>query len=374
MTRQQPQRARRGPGLRACPRPLSEEYDTALLDLDGVVYLGGAGIPGAAEALHKAAAAGMGLAYVTNNASRTPRAIAAQLASLGVPVQPDSVITSAHAAARILSERLPPGAPVLVIGGSGLRLAVRERGLRPVTTAAARPAAVVQGFTPDISYRLLAEGALAVGAGALFVASNADTTLPTTRGRQPGNGALFQVIATATGREPVVAGKPEPPMHAEAVRRAAARRPLVVGDRLDTDIEAANRVSADSLLVLTGISRPSDVVLAPPPRRPSYLAADLTGLLEAHSVPSGGPGEPFSGNGWRARWAGAGSTRNGAGQPDGGGRPGAGGQASGLGERLELSGSGGRIDALRVLCAAAWSRGSATIEMIADALDAAGLD
>ncbi len=330
-------------------------YDTALLDLDGVVYLGGAGIPGAAEALHKVAAAGMGLAYVTNNASRTPRAIAEQLAALGVPVRPGSVITSAHAAARVLSERLPPGAPVLVIGGSGLRLAVRERGLRPVTTAADRPAAVVQGYAPDVGYLLLAEGALAVAAGALFVASNADATLPTSRGRQPGNGSMIQVIVTATGRQPIVAGKPEPPMHAEAVRRAGARRPLIVGDRLDTDIEAANRVGADSLLVLTGVSRPSDVVLAPPPRRPAYVAADLTGLLEAHSVPSGRPNEPFSCDGWQARWL-------------------AGGDASGPRERVSLTGSGNRINALRVLCAASWSRGSVTFDMIADALAVPGLE
>lgn len=167
-------------------------------------------------------------------------------------------------------------------------------------------------------------------------------------------------------------------MHAEAVRRAAARRPLVVGDRLDTDIEAANRVNTDSLLVLTGVSRPSDVVLAPPHRRPSYLAADLTGLLAPHSVPRGGPREPFSGNGWQARWVSAESTGNGAGQAGSSGAAGASGQATGtpLGarERVELTGSGGRIDALRVLCAAVWPRGPATLEMIADALDAAGLE
>jgi len=341
------------PGLRRCPRPLSEAYDTALLDLDGVVYLGRAAIPGVPEALRKVVAAGMGLAYVTNNASRTTGAIAEQLVALGVPAHPGSVITSAHAAARILSERLPPGAPVLVIGGSGLRLAVRERGLRPVTTARDRPAAVVQGYAPDVGYSLLAEGALAVAAGALFVASNVDATLPSARGRQPGNGALVQVIATATGTRPIVAGKPEPPMHAEAVRRTGARRPLIVGDRLDTDIEGANRVGADSLLVLTGVSGPTELVLAPPQRRPSYLAADLGGLLEAHDVAGGGPREPFGSNGWRARWVS--------------------GAVGGTGERIELTGSGDRIDALRVLCAAAWSRSSVTLGMVAGALESAGL-
>ena len=125
--------------LRGSSEPLASRYDVALLDLDGVVYLGGSPIPGAADALAKAAASGMRLAFVTNNASRTPSAIAAQLTGLGVPASPDEVITSAQAAARLLAEHLPAGAPVLVVGGMGLRIAVRERGFRPVTVAADQP-------------------------------------------------------------------------------------------------------------------------------------------------------------------------------------------------------------------------------------------
>ncbi len=243
--------------LRGSAEPLDTAYDVALLDLDGTVYLSGTAIPGAAEALRKAGAAGMRLAYVTNNAFRTPAAIAALLTSFGVPADPEDVVTSAQAAARMLAERLPAGAPVLVIGGSGLRMALRERGLRPVSTAADRPQAVVQGYSPDVNYSILAEGGLAVAAGALFVASNGDLTLPSRRGRQPGNGSLTQVIATATGMTPLVAGKPEPPLHHESVLRTGAEHPLVVGDRLDTDIEGAQRVGADSLLVLTGVTGPA---------------------------------------------------------------------------------------------------------------------
>jgi len=335
-------------GLLRSPEPLSTAYDVALLDLDGVVYLGGAAIPGAAAALKKAVSAGLRLAFVTNNAYRTPAAIAARLTELGVPASAADVVTSAQAAARLLAERLTPGAPVLVIGGAGLRAAVRERGLHPVTVAAARPAAVVQGYSPDISYADLAEGALAVEAGALFVASNADRTLPTSRGRKPGNGALIQVIATATGIQPLVAGKPEPPLHAESVRRTRARRPLVVGDRLDTDIEGARRVGADSLLVLTGVTLPADLLLAPPGQRPSYLGADLIGLLEPHPEVAAADGG-YSCRGWTARWA-------------------AGGQ------RLELTGAGDRLDGLRALAVAAWSAGPVTAEAAAQAvrrLDAA---
>ena len=153
--------------------PLDTVYDVALLDLDGTVYLGGTAIPGAAAALAEAAQAGMRLAYVTNNAFRTPAAIAELLTGMGVPATRDDIVTSAQAAAHMLADRLPAGAPVLVVGGSGLRMALRERGLRPVTTAADRPLAVVEGFSPDTNYSILAEGGLAVAAGALFVASNA---------------------------------------------------------------------------------------------------------------------------------------------------------------------------------------------------------
>jgi glycerol-1-phosphatase len=314
--------------------PLDTAYDVALLDLDGTVYLGGAAIPGAPEALRKAAAAGMRLAYVTNNASRTPAAIAALLAGFGVSATPEDVVTSAQAAARMLAERLPAGAPVLVVGGSGLRMAMRERGLRPVSTAAEHPQAVVQGYAPNIGYSLLEEGGLAVAAGALFVASNADVTLPTRRGSQPGNGAFIQVIATATGQQPLVAGKPEPPLQKESVLRTGAKHPLEVGDRLDTDIEGANRVGLDSLLVLTGVTSPAEAILAPAAQRPTYLAEDLAGLLEPHP-PVTSQDDTYRCGGWTAR-------RDGDG--------------------LDLAGGGDRIDGLRALCAAAWAAGGITAE------------
>jgi glycerol 3-phosphatase-2 len=331
-------------GPRGSAEPLDTAYDVGLLDLDGVVYLGGTAIPGAAEALRKADAAGMRLAYVTNNAFRTPAAIAELLTSFGVPAVKEDVVTSAQAAARLLAERLPAGTPVLVVGGSGLRMALRERGLRPVSTAIDKPAAVVQGYAPDISYSLLAEGSMAVAAGALFVGSNADLTLPSRRGRQPGNGSLIQVIATATGVQPLVAGKPEPPLHHESVLRTGARHPVVVGDRLDTDIEAAHRVGADSLLVLTGVTGPAEAVLAPPSQRPTYLAADLSGLLEPHPDVTEEDGA-FGCGGWTARLD---------------------------GDRLALTGNGERIDGLRALCAAAWAADSVSEESVRPAIERLG--
>jgi glycerol-1-phosphatase len=325
--------AGRRPGGRpqGCESPLSTYYDAALLDLDGVVYLGGTPIPGASDALHDAAARGMKLAYVTNNASRTPHAIAAQLTAMGVPASASDIVTSAQAAAHLLSDKLPASAPVLVVGGAGLRQAVRERGLRPVTSAAAKPLAVVQGYAPGIDYGLLAEGVLALNAGAWYVLTNADPTLPTPRGAQPGNGSLAQVLIHATGQQPVVAGKPEPPLHAESVQRVGAKRPLVVGDRLDTDIEGAFRGGADSLLVLTGVTHPAELLLAGPAHQPSYVAADLAGLNTSHPEVVRANGG-FSCGGWTA-----------AAGPD----------ESWLGVR----GTGDWIDGLRALCGAAWAAG-----------------
>jgi glycerol-1-phosphatase len=218
-----------------------------------------------------------------------------------------------------------------------------------VTVAADKPAAVVQGYAPDVDYSRLAEGTLAVLAGALFVSSNMDPTLPTPRGRQPGNGSMCQVIANATGVKPLVAGKPEPPLHAESVQRTGARRPLVVGDRLDTDIEGACRVGADSMLVLTGVSKPADAVLAPPQQRPSYLAHDLSGLLEPHPAVTA-TGQEFRCGGWTARR-----------------RP-VPGSHDGHADGLELAGGGAAIDGLRALCAAAWSAGAVTADSVAHAV------
>jgi HAD superfamily hydrolase (TIGR01450 family) len=363
------------------PDALAAAYDVLLLDLDGVVYLGPKPIPGAPDALRRAKQAGVHLAYVTNNASRTPAAVAAVLADMGAPAAPEDVITSCHAAARLLADQLPPKSRVLVIGSTALRLAVRERGLVPVSSAADSPQAVVQGYGPGIDYPSLAEGGLAVRAGAIFVATNADSTLPTPRGIQPGNGSLLRVIAHATGIEPVVAGKPEPPLHRESVIRTGARHPLVVGDRLDTDIEAAYNTGTDSFLVLTGVDGPLAVVLAPPHRRPTYVAATLDALLEPYPevtvTAPGTPGAPGTG----APATGAPAT---AGGPDAaadvtstcGGWTAA---PISTGE-LTLTGEGAPINGLRALAAAAWAsqdkNGTLTAAQVARALDrlaAAGL-
>ncbi|WP_328909374.1 HAD-IIA family hydrolase [Streptomyces sp. NBC_00234] len=307
---------------------LSEAYDTALLDLDGVVYAGGHAIVHAVEALGTARKGGMHLAYVTNNALRTPDAVAEHLTELGVPAEAADVITSAQAVARLMADQLPSGARVLVIGGEGLRVALRERGLVPVESADDEPVAVVQGYGgPDLAWGRLAEASYAVARGLPWFASNTDLTIPSARGIAPGNGAAVEVVRIATGAEPQVAGKPLPPMHRETVLRTGAERPLVVGDRLDTDIEGAFNGGVDSLLVLTGVTDAARLLAAEPRYRPTYVDRDLRGLLTGQPEVTVEDGAVRCG-GWSA------AVRE---------------------DELVLEGEGDELDGLRALCGAAWT-------------------
>ncbi|MFD4230735.1 HAD hydrolase-like protein [Streptomyces sp. NPDC058545] len=307
---------------------LSEAYDTALLDLDGVVYAGGAAIAHAVDSLGAARDGGMHLAYVTNNALRTPAAVAEHLTELGVPAESADVITSAQAVARLMADQLPAGARVLVVGGEGLRAALLERGLVPVESADDDPVAVAQGYGgPDMTWGRFAEAAYAIARGVPWFASNTDLTIPSARGIAPGNGAAVEVVRIATGAEPQVAGKPLPPMHRETVLRTGAKRPLVVGDRLDTDIEGAFNGGVDSLLVLTGVTDARQLVAAEPRHRPTYVDADLRGLLTGQPEVTETAGG-FGCGGWTA------AVR---------------------GDELVLDGDGDVLDGLRALCAAAWT-------------------
>ncbi len=259
--------------------PPCREYDVALLDLDGVVYVGPDAVPGVPEALAAARAAGMRLGFVTNNASRTPEEVAGHLTALDVPARAPEVITSSQAAATVVAERWGSGARVLAVGGPGVAAALEAAGLTVVARAEDEPLAVVQGYGRDVGWAQLAEAVVAVRNGAEHVATNADATIPSPRGPLPGNGALVGVVSAVTGRRPLVTGKPDPAMHAECVRRTGAARPLVVGDRLDTDIVGAKRAGLSALMVLTGVSREADI--AQSPEKPDRVFADLPAVQAA---------------------------------------------------------------------------------------------
>ena len=269
--------------LGSTTRSLSTSYDLAMLDLDGVVYLGADAIPGAADALVAARDEGLRLAYITNNASRTADTVAQKLRDMHMPeVSDDDVVTSAQAVAHLMADALPAGAAVLVVGGEGLTVPLQQRGLRCVTSLDDAPVAVVQGFHADIGWRDLAEAAYAIQSGLPWYASNTDMTVPTARGIAPGNGSLVQAVRAATGAEPIVAGKPERALFDETIARVGGTHPLMVGDRLDTDIDGAINAGIDSLAVLTGVSSLQEIADASPGHRPTFVSADLRGLAEQH--------------------------------------------------------------------------------------------
>lgn len=319
--------------LRNSGSPLEQAYDVALLDLDGVVYVGAHAVPGAVEAISTASA--MRFGYVTNNASRTPGEVAQHLGELGLTVSADDVVTSSQAGARLMLEALGPGRRVLAVGGPGVAEALRAAGMEPVAVEDAGVPEIVdgvlQGFGRDVGWRHLAQASLAVRDGAHWVATNTDRTFPIPGGLAPGNGMMVAAVAEAAGRPPdAVAGKPYPALTEESIRRTRAARPLVVGDRLDTDIEGAERLGVPSLLVLTGVTDVAALLAAPPGLRPSYLGDDLGALHDAHVAPSADDASLRWSLGDAAAWIESGRLR------------------------VDVPSPKARLDALRCACAAAW--------------------
>lgn len=260
--------------------------DLLLADLDGVVYTGPAALPYAVESINRAQKA-IRVGYLTNNASRTDATVAAHLTDLGLTVAPEDVVTSPQAAVALLAGLVPAGSKVLVVGGAGLVDELHKAGFSVTRSADDDPAAVVQGFAPEIGWADLAEASFALqarpGRDELpWVATNTDWTIPQARGIAPGNGTLVSAVHSAVGRLPVVAGKPERAIFDAAVARFDASNPLFVGDRLDTDILGANRAGIRSALVMTGIDRAKQVLAAPEESRPSYLLGDLRELFEPY--------------------------------------------------------------------------------------------
>jgi len=314
-----------GSSLGSSKKPLDQRYDLAMLDLDGVVYVGPDAVPGAPAHVAAARQAGMRVAFITNNAARTPQAVAEHLRELGVEAEDPDVVTSAQAAARVLVDRLGEGGRVAVLGTDGLEEAVLEAGLTPVHVEDDADA-VVTGYGPDVRWRHIMRAAVRIRDGLWWVACNTDLTIPTPFGVAPGHGVLVETVQRFSGVEPVVAGKPARPLLDETMRRCGGEHPLMVGDRLDTDIAGAHASGVDSLLVLTGVTGLPELIAAPPEERPTYVARDLGGLSQAHPAPDT-DGATVTLGGWTARVS------------DGG---------------LRIDGSGGADDWWRVVAVAAW--------------------
>lgn len=272
---------------------MSRAYDALICDLDGVVYTGPQACPGAAEGLRDARSAGLKILFLTNNASRTPASVAEHLVDLGIEADPSEVLTSSQVGALHLSDlrrregHQDPRLSVLAVGGPGVADAVTEVGLVALLAKDvgsegpdAPVWAVLQGFGPDVAVRDLHEAAYAIHAGAHWIATNADATLPTLRGMAPGNGSLVAAVAHGTGATPVVVGKPQPAAYDMALRRLAlpADRVLAIGDRIDTDIQGAVAAGVPSALVLTGVSTRDEARALAEEQRPHHVERTIPDL------------------------------------------------------------------------------------------------
>jgi glycerol 3-phosphatase-2 len=307
--------------------PLISLFDALLADLDGVVYAGQHAIPGAVDSLQQLEGLGIGLGYVTNNASRTPAQVAAHLRELGAPADDEQVVSSSQAAAELLASLVAPGARVLITGSSALAQEIELVGLTPVYSQDEDPVAVVQGFNPGIGWKDLAEASFVVSAGALWIATNTDMSIPQARGMAPGNGTLVAAVAAATGQTPRVAGKPEAPLFHAAAKRLAADRPLVVGDRLDTDILGGNNAGFATVAVLTGVDNTASILAARTAERPDYIINSLSDLHRPYPAVDHSDG---------THRCGAATARV-------------------SGDTVQISGSESDLDSWRAACAAWWT-------------------
>ena len=322
---------------------LASAYDTALLDLDGVVYLGEHSIPGVIGALNEAHDVhGMTLTCVTNNAARSSESVAEKLQNMGLKVTARDVVTSAQAGAAELAKLLPQGSTVFVLGSKDLAREVELVGLIPTQDPDVKCDAVVEGFWPDMPWRMLDYAAGILHTGVPWVATNMDLTIPTKHGTAPGNGSMVQALVNAVGRKPtLVAGKPERPLMQQSIDRAGAKKPLVVGDRLDTDIWGATNVGIDSLLVFSGVTSIQEMIAAPVELRPTYIGWDATDILKPQTAAKV-DGDVVTCGGWTM-------------------------------DRGDLMGQGDSLDAIKVAAVAHWT-GSVEVDRAVEVLEAIGLN
>ncbi len=271
--------------LRGSHGALSEDYDSLVLDLDGVCFQGTNPIPYATESLRAAYDAGMNLAYATNNASRTPEQIVEKLKGFDIPAEADHIMTSSMDLMYLLQRDLEAGSKVLVVGSDALEEEVEKAGFLPVRSAEEDVVAVTQGYGASVGWAELSEAAYAINGGARFYATNLDSTLPTERGMALGNGSLVAAVSRATGRRPEATGKPNPEIMQRTAALVKADKPLAVGDRLGTDTAAAVAARMPTMHVLTGVSSARDVVRAKRGERPTFVALDMRGLFEEHPQP-----------------------------------------------------------------------------------------
>ncbi|MFW0107918.1 HAD-IIA family hydrolase [Rothia sp. P7181] len=311
---------------------LIKKHDAILSDLDGVVYAGPHAIDGAPQALNRAENEGVPVAFVTNNASRSVETIAEHLRSLGVDTSAERIVSSAQAAAELLREHLKTGAKVLITGTQDLADCVEAAGFKAVYHQTENPQAVVQGFNPKMIWENLAEASFTLAdPEILWIATNTDWTIPQARGMAPGNGTLVYAVAKATGRTPYIAGKPEAAIFRTGAQKLKSSAPVVVGDRLDTDIRGGNKAGMATACVLTGVESYQSILQAPVQDRPDYILATLNDFFTEYPTININVTEGL----YRADGAGYSAVTD--------------------GKTLTVTGHGEELNAWRVACAAWWA-------------------
>ena len=253
----------------------------ALFDMDGVVYVGKRPLPGVQAMFDYLDATGRGWLCITNNASMTSQQFSAKLSDMGIRVPPERILGSSEATAQWLAEQVEAGWPlgkVFVMGMEGLRAALAAKGF-DLTTDPFAAAYVVSGANFNLTFNDLADAALGIRNGARFIGTNGDLTFPTERGHIPGAGSVLALFTAATGVQPIVIGKPNPPMYQLAMHRLGVTpdQTMMVGDRYDTDIAGALALGLKTVGMLTGIDTRAHFEAQPQP--PHLIAQDLTALL-----------------------------------------------------------------------------------------------
>jgi len=259
---------------------LPSQIKSLIIDMDGVIWRADVPIGDLAAIFDRIRARGLKFVFATNNSTKTSSQYVARLNELGVDVEPWQVVTSSQAAAHAMAQKFPPGTKVFMIGEDGLRIPLEERGFEILSTEDAPQAqAVVMGLDRDVNFQKAVEAALLVRRGIPFYATNPDKTFPTPRGLIPGAGAWYSIVTTATGVEPIVAGKPFPFLMDLSMEKLGTgnEETLVIGDRLDTDIAAGQGVGCPTALVLTGVSTREQAEGWTP--KIDFIAEDLATLI-----------------------------------------------------------------------------------------------
>ena len=257
------------------------EIRSFIIDMDGVLWEGDRPLPGLLAFFAALRASGRRFVLATNNAGRTPEQYTTKLAGMGVTVRNEEILTSAQACALFLARQAAPGARVFAIGESSVQQALAEQGFSLCGLYETDAAYVVCGLDRGLSWDKLATATLNIRAGAKFIGTNPDLTLPTERGLTHGNGAILAALEAASGAAPIIVGKPEPLMYQIAMERLGAdpQTTAAIGDRLETDILGAIRAGIHSLLVLSGASRPDE--LAGSEIRPTWVMQGIAEVTEA---------------------------------------------------------------------------------------------